>query len=153
MKPIITKKFLKPALQALPMAALMLGAADAGSTVGLNFQSWYYDSKATPQTIGFGAGYQTTGFPVTAKAFGVAVENWTNTDPLDCSTATAITGLPVAGLSVDINATNLWESNLTGPGVYVYPPGWPSGDLVMAAMTPGNYEVTWSFLDINPRNI
>ena len=135
------------------MAALMLGAADAGSTVGLNFQSWYYDSKATPQTIGFGAGYQTTGFPVTAKAFGVAVENWTNTDPLDCSTATAITGLPVAGLSVDINATNLWESNLTGPGVYVYPPGWPSGDLVMAAMTPGNYEVTWSFLDINPRNI
>lgn len=147
MKPIITRKFLKPALQALPMAALMLGAADAGSTVGLNFQSWYYDSKTTPQTIGFGAGYQTTGFPVTAKAFGVAVENWTNTDPLDCSTPTAITGLPVAGLSVDINATNLWESNLTGPGVYVYPAGWPSGDLVKAAMTPGNYEVAWSFLD------
>ena len=72
-------------LLVVPTAALMLGAAEAGTTVGLNFQTWYYDSGATPQTIGFNNGYSaynTTGFPVTAKAFGVTPANWFNTDPL-----------------------------------------------------------------------
>src|SRR5271154_1653921 len=73
---------LKQLFLAVPASALMLGAAQAQTTVGLNFQAWYYDSGATPQTVGFGYGYQTTGFPVTATAFGVALENWTSTDPL-----------------------------------------------------------------------
>src|SRR3954470_20312253 len=80
-------KNLKQSFLAIPAAALMLGAAQAGTTVGLNFQSWYYDSGATPQTVGFGQGYQTTGFPVTAKAFGLSTANWVNTIPLDCSSA------------------------------------------------------------------
>jgi autotransporter-associated beta strand protein len=63
----------------------MLGAAEAQTTVGLNFQQWYYDSGNNPQTIGFNNGYSdynTTGFPVTDKAFGVALANWSNTDPM-----------------------------------------------------------------------
>ena len=76
MKRKLLTPFFKKSLLAVPAAALMLGAAQAGTTVGLNFQSWYYDSGTTPQTVGFGVGYQTTGFPVTAKAFGVATANW-----------------------------------------------------------------------------
>ena len=71
---------------AVPAAALMLGAAHAQTTVGLNFQTWYYDSGNNPQTIGFmGTGYSAynaTGFPVTAKAFGISPANWFNTDPI-----------------------------------------------------------------------
>ena len=62
---------------AVPAAALMLGAAQAASTIGLNFQDWYYSNG--------GAGYQTTGMPVTATAFGVAAANWFSTPPLSCN--------------------------------------------------------------------
>ena len=119
-------------LLAVPAAALMLGAAQAGTTVGLNFQSWYYDSFATPQTVGFGYGYQTTGFPVTAKAFGVEVADWTNSDPLPCSAFS--TAVPFGGsLSANVTASNMWQSGLTAPGF---------GGLhrVLAGMTPGQME-------------
>ncbi len=79
---------------AVPAAALMLGAAHAQSTVGLNFQTWYYDSGNNPQTIGWmGTGYSAynaTGFPVTAKAFGVSPANWFNTDPIYGNTSSPI---------------------------------------------------------------
>lgn len=140
---------------AVPAAALMLGAAQAGTTIGLNFQAWYYDSGATPQTIGFGAGYQTTGFPVTAKAFGVDVANWVNSEPLSCNV-----GLPVAAvvpidgnLKATVNAANMWQSGYTSPGHWGMPAGdwsgavWPPGAEVMAAMQPGEYEVTWGMVD------
>src|SRR6478752_3936341 len=87
MKRKLLPQHLGKSLLAVPAAALMLGAAQAGTTIGLNFQAWYYDSGTVPQTVGFGQGYQTTGFPVTAKAFGVSTANWINTDPLDCSSA------------------------------------------------------------------
>ena len=111
----------------VPAAALMLGAAEAGSTVALNFQSWYYDSGATPQTVGFGSGYQTTGFPVTAKAFGVDVANWVNANPLDCSSPTSLSGLPVSGLTLGIEATNLWESGLIAQGINGPSAEWVGG--------------------------
>ena len=82
---LLNARLLKQTILAVPAAALMLGAAQAGTTVGLNFQQWYYDSGNNPQTIGFNNGYSdynTTGFPVTAKAFGVDLANWSNTDPL-----------------------------------------------------------------------
>jgi autotransporter-associated beta strand protein len=82
---IFNSKSLKQMALAVPAAALMLGAAQAGTTVGLNFQTWYYNSLNDPQTIGFNNGYSaynTTGFPVTAKAFGVSPANWSNTDPM-----------------------------------------------------------------------
>ena len=134
------------------MAALMLGAAQAATTVGLNFQSYYYDSSTTPQTIGFGAGYQTTGAPVTARAFGVDVSDWTNSDPLPSWGFTA--DVPFAGsLNAHVVASNMWQSGLTSPGTWGLAPGqtwwdnWADGATVLAAITPGNYQVTWSYLD------
>ncbi|GAA5124353.1 hypothetical protein GCM10023212_24070 [Luteolibacter yonseiensis] len=134
---------------AVPAAALMLGAAEAGSTVALNFQSWYYESGAIPQTVGFGSGYQTTGFPVTAKAFGVEVADWTNTDPIAIKDPAVVNGIPFAGMSVDLNATNLWAGPYTGPGTTYadFGEAWPAGSVVQSHMTPGNYEATWSYID------
>ncbi len=123
---------------AVPAAALMLGAAEAGSTVGLNIQAWYYDSGASPQTVGYGAGYQTTGFPVTAKAFGVQTSDWTNTDPLDCQSGISMTGFPLGGtLTADISAPNAWQS-----GIGEQVAGWNP-----ETVAPGNHEVTWGYLD------
>jgi hypothetical protein len=81
MKRSLFSRPIKQAFLAVPAAALMLGAAQAGTTIGLNFQAWYYDSGSSPQTVGFGSGYQTTGFPVTARAFGVGAASWTSTFP------------------------------------------------------------------------
>jgi len=125
----------------------MLGAAQAGTTIGLNFQSWYYDSGVTPQTIGFGQGYQTTGFPVTAKAFGVAPANWVNTDPLDCSSAVA-TSVTMGAVTANLNTVNMWESDI---GNLVNPADeWAQGGplpVSWSSVLPGNDEVTWSFED------
>ena len=136
------KWLVKQTALALPAAALMLGAAQAGTTVGLNFQSWYYDSGATPQTIGYGSGYQTTGFPVTAKAFGVALADWSNSDPLSCGHngvgVPISTTIPFGGtLIANVSAPNAWESAI---GEQVA--GWHP-----ETVAPGNNEVTWSYLD------
>jgi len=48
---ILNKSFLKQTALAVPAAALMLGTAQAGTTVGLNVQTWTYADG--------GAGYQT----------------------------------------------------------------------------------------------
>jgi hypothetical protein len=125
----------------------MLGAAQAGTTVGLNFQAWYYDSGATPQTIGFGQGYQTTGFPVTAKAFGVLPANWINTDPLDCSAAVA-TSVALGSVTANLSAVNPWSGDI---GNLVNPADeWTNtGPLQVStsSVLPGNDEVTWGFED------
>lgn len=147
MKRKLLTPFLKQSLLAVPAAALMLGAAQAGTTIGLNFQSWYYDSGVTPQTIGFGQGYQTTGFPVTAKAFGVATGNWVNTDPLDCSSAVA-TSVTMGAVTANLNTVNMWESDI---GNLVNPADeWTQGGplpVSWSSVLPGNDEVTWSFED------
>ena len=138
-----SKRFKKPLL-AVPAAALMLGAAHAGTTVGLNFQAWYYDSGATPQTIGYGAGYQTTGFPVTAKAFGVEVADWSNADPMPSQAA--FSGLATfggtsttfaGGLSVNVTSPDAWQS-----GIGEQVAGWNP-----ETVAPGDNEVTWGYLD------
>jgi hypothetical protein len=149
---VLNTRFLKQTALAVPAAALMLGAAQAGTTVGLNFQAWYYDSGTTPQTVGYGAGYQTTGFPVTAKAFGVEVADWTNSDPLDCNAAFTAS-VPFGGtLNATVNAANMWQSGFTAPGVWGTPLGdwyaaWPAGTYVQSVMQPGDYEVTWGMID------
>ena len=139
MKRSLFTKRIKQSLLAVPAAALMLGAAQAGSTVGLNIQSWYYDSGTTPQTVGYGAGYQTTGFPATAKAFGVGAANWVNTDPLDCSSAVS-TSVAMGAITANLTAANPWESDI---GNLIIGSEWAGP----ATVTPGNDEVTWSFLD------
>ena len=134
---LLNTRFLKQTALAVPAAALMLGAAQAGTTVGLNFQAWYYDSGTTPQTVGFGDGYQTTGFPVTAKAFGVAVGNWFNTDPLDCRSAISTSVAFGGTLNAQVTAPNAWQS-----GIGELVAGWNP-----ETVTPGDNEVTWGYLD------
>ncbi|MGA2246766.1 MAG: LamG-like jellyroll fold domain-containing protein [Verrucomicrobiota bacterium] len=140
---LFTQPFRQTVL-AVPACALMLGAAHAGTTVGLNFQAWYYNSNANPQTIGYGNGYQTTGFPVTAKAFGVATANWWNADPMNCQAA--ISGDATFGgvnttfagsLTALVNAPNAWQS-----GIGAQVAGWNP-----ETVAPGNDEVTWGYLD------
>jgi hypothetical protein len=152
----LNTRFLKQTALAVPAAALMLGAAQAGTTVGLNFQQWYYDSGNNPQTIGFNNGYSdynTTGLPVTAKAFGVGVANWFNSDPLGTAynagsinqlctfggTATTFAG----GLSCNVNSPGGTRGSAAGElqslaSQYNYPPYAPG---VWTA--PGNNEVFW----------
>jgi hypothetical protein len=104
---------LKQLILAVPASALMLGSAQAQTTVGLNIQGYYYGAGTTnATTIGYGNGYQTTGFPVTATAFGVAVENWYNTVPLP-GQATVSTSFTFAGsLNAQITAPDVWESGI-----------------------------------------
>ncbi|HWW01885.1 MAG TPA: LamG-like jellyroll fold domain-containing protein [Candidatus Acidoferrum sp.] len=138
---------LKQTILAVPAAALMLGAAQAGTTIGLNFQAWYYDSGTTPQKIGFGQGYQTTGFPVTAKAFGVIPANWVNTDPLDCSAAVA-TNVTLGSVTANLSAVNPWSGDI---GNLVNPADeWTNAgplQVSTSSVLPGNDEVTWGFED------
>lgn len=126
------RKFLTPnlkrAIVAVPAAALMLGAAQAGTTIGLNFQTWTYANG--------GAGYQTTGFPVTAKAFGVDVGQWVNTAPLYAYAAVS-TSVAMGSITAQLEATNPWQT-----GIGALNAGW-----VPEVVTPGDDEVTWGMLD------
>ena len=136
---------LKKTFLAIPAAALMLGVSQGQTTIGLNFQAYYYSSGTTPQTIGYGAGYQTTGFPVTGTAFGIAPANWWNTDPLNAQ-ATLAQNATFDGstnfdgsLSVYLTAPNAWQS-----GIGEQVAGWHP-----ETVAPGNNEVTWGYLDSN----
>lgn len=142
---------LKHTLLAVPACALMLGAANAGTTVGLNFQAWYYDSGTNPQTVGFGAGYQTTGFPVTATAFGVTPSNWWNTDPLPNQAAIPYGSTLFGSTSSLAGGSNTFAGTLTLQ--VTAPNSWMSGIGEQVAgwnpetVAPGDYEVTWGYLD------
>ena len=142
MKRSLFAKHFKSTVLAVPACALMLGAAQAGTTVGLNFQAWYYDSGATPQTVGFGYGYQTTGFPVTAKAFGVDVANWFNTDPLNCQASIAETTVFGPNLGASYTAHNAWQS-----GIGEQNAGFNVKPAIPETVAPGNNEATWGYLD------
>lgn len=142
MKRSLFTKFQKGALLAVPAAALMLGAAQAQTTIGLNFMAWYYDSGTTPQTVGYGKGYQTSGWFVTATAFGVPASNWYGTaspDLLDANfvpIADTYTFGPAGALSATLNAPGVWQ---TGIGEQVN--GWNP-----ETVAPGNDQVTWNYL-------
>jgi hypothetical protein len=148
MKRSLFNPHLKRTILAVPACALMLGAAQAGTTIGLNFQSWYYDSGSTPQTVGFGQGYQTTGFPVTAHAFGVNPANWVNTLPQPCGSATVGYSIGLGSARAVLNTVNFWESDV---GNLVAPANeWSQGGplpVSLSSVAPGNDEVTWSFED------
>jgi Concanavalin A-like lectin/glucanases superfamily/Immunoglobulin I-set domain len=140
MKRHINSKSLKKLFLAVPASALMLGSSQAQTTVGLNFQGYYYGAGTTnAMTIGFGAGYQTTGFPVTATAFGVSVQNWTSTEPLpgQSSISANVTFGPGGVLTATISAPDAWES-----GIGEQVAGWNP-----ETVPPGNDEVTWAYLD------
>jgi hypothetical protein len=128
MKRSLCSRQLKQTLLAVPAAALMLGAAQAGNTVGINY---------TADWMPFAYDYLTTGFNVTAKAFGVEAAAWANTTPLSYGLTvsnTMITG----SLTVISTANNAWSSGIgnTNPD--------PNGP---ATVTPGDDQVTWGYLD------
>lgn len=128
MKRKLLNRCLRPAALAVPAAALMLGAAHAGTTIGIN-----YTVDWTP----YNYGYQTTGFNVTAKAFGVEVPNWTNSLPLPFGSAVSDT-MTAAGVTVVSTAANPWSSGIGNLNPDPAGPGY---------VTPGDNEVTWSYLD------
>jgi hypothetical protein len=133
----VSGRTLKQLFLAVPAAALMLGSSQAQTTVGLNFQGYYYGGGTTnAAVVGYGLGYQTTGFPVTATAFGVDVTNWTSTEPLgDVPISTNFT---FAGtLAAEVTAPDAWES-----GIGELVAGWNPEHI-----PPGNDEVTWAYLD------
>lgn len=157
-------QILQKTLLAVPAAALMLGAAEGAATVGLNFQSWYYDSGATPQTVGFNNGYSdyaTTGYPVTAKAFGVGLSNWSNADPMgggainqDCTFGGVVTSF-AGGLSAHANSPQ--GMYFSGSGELLpLNPSPPNTTETQSAVTPGNDEATWGVIvgdDANPFSV
>lgn len=134
-------KTLKQTFLAVPAAALMLGVSQAQTTVGINFQAWYYDSGTTPQTIGYGGGYQTTGFPVTAPAFGVDTVNWFNTDPLPAASPVSTT-ITNGTLILNVSAHDAWFSGIGEQNI-----GFQVTPALPETVAPGNNEVTWGYLD------
>jgi len=166
MKRSLLQKPQKYALLAVPACALMLGAAEAQTTVGLNFQQWYYDSGNNPQTIGFNNGYSdynTTGFPVTAKAFGVPLADWSNTDPLgSAGNANAINQTCTFGGTVTTFAGSLSCSVNSPLGAHASGAGelqslsehgnYPTNYVPGLWTPPGNDEVLWGNIVGNNAN-
>ncbi|MCX6924404.1 MAG: chitobiase/beta-hexosaminidase C-terminal domain-containing protein, partial [Verrucomicrobia bacterium] len=142
---LLNRSFLKQTALAVPAAALMLGAAHGG-TVGFNLDSYYYDNTgtatkwipgATPAPDGAGYGYQTSGWVVTAKAFGVEpadwfyaqVFAWWGDSPVNVTTNKGT-------ITAHITAFHCIE---TGIGEQL--DGW-----IPQTVAPGNDQVTWNIL-------
>ncbi len=130
MKRNLLPKSLKRGLLAVPAAALMLGAAH-GAQIGINFQTDWAP---------YNYGYSTTGFAVTATAFGIPAANWLNLPPTSYTLPTATNqNLTTANgpLTLNWSCANAWGSGVgntalpTDPGV----------------VAPGDDEVTWGYLD------
>jgi hypothetical protein len=125
---LLTQTCLKHVTLAVPAAALMLGAAQAGTTVGINY---------TVDWAPYNYGYSTTGFNVTAKAFGVDVQNWVNSTPLPDGGPVSVT-ITSGALMAASTASNPWSSGIGNLNPDPNGPGY---------VTPGDDEVTWSYLD------
>ena len=132
MKRSLFFKSLPGSLLAVPAAALMLGAAH-GATFGFNYQTGW--SAYNPNYS-----YSTTGFAVTAKAFGVDAVNWYNDTPVEFNTRPAtesINPTNMPALLVNWTAGTLYSSGIGNLNPDATTPGY---------VTPGNDEVTWSYL-------
>lgn len=143
------KKSLKQAVFAVPAAALMLGATHAG-TVALNFNSFYYNTALnvwapgdTPAPIGVGLGYQTSGWLVTATAFGVDPANWyaglvfanRNLNPVDVIVPMGPT------ISAEVTSYACYET-----GIGELNAGFNASPAIAETINPGNDQVTWTEL-------
>jgi Concanavalin A-like lectin/glucanases superfamily/Immunoglobulin I-set domain len=145
---------LKQTFLTVPAAAMMLGASQAQTSIGINFAGGAYATSygTSVQYNGntytyFGPSYF-SGYPVTAKAFGLAPSNWytsTNGTNPNCfpynysANGTMVVG-PTSSLTVNWTSPDCWgthiglDSGITNSTGYFAP-------------TPGNNEVTWGFLD------
>ncbi|MCX6926361.1 MAG: immunoglobulin domain-containing protein [Verrucomicrobia bacterium] len=147
---LLNQSFLKQTAVAVPAAALMLGAAHGG-TIGFNLDSYYYDNQAingvyvrwtpgaTPAPDGFGLGYQTSGWVVTAKAFGVVPADW-GAAPVFAWWQAGSSAVDViatkGGISAQFTAPHCFES-----GIGTQKPTW-----VPETVAPGNDQVTYTAL-------
>ena len=96
----------KQALLAVSASALMLGASQAGTTVGINFQGNYY-------------GYD-SGAPIAATALGIPAGDWTNAPDASSGATTA------GSISVNWSCANtwnswIWNSDFPDAGIPSYP--------------------------------
>ncbi len=151
MKRSLFSKSIKQTLLAVPAAALMLGAAHAQNTVGINISGGSYGTYAYYNGALVTSYF--TGFPVTATAFGVAASDWTLTgDPQPTPPTATGTPYPYYGpesgsiqagpggsLLVNWGGANTWGTKIgldsgTGSGATFAPPA-------------GNDEVTWGMMD------
>ena len=137
---------IKKNLLAVSACSLMLGAS-YGGTVALNINSYYYNTSLTPwQTgdtpapVGAGFGYQTSGWLVTAPAFGVPAANWYA--PLVFawwSPTPVVVTQPMGTISAHLTAPAAIDT-----GIGEQNGGFNDG--VAETVAPGNDQVTWSIL-------
>jgi hypothetical protein len=128
MKRSLFTKQLKQTLLAVSASALMLGAAQSQTTVGINFYGAY-------------GGYGYGSLPVSATAFGVSPGKWANVPATDYMTAAngSMTAGPAGVLSVTWSSPNTWAAPLMGDPAASNGP-WNSP-------LPGDPEVIWGYLD------
>src|ERR1700678_2382775 len=94
---------LKQLFLAVPASALMLGSSQAQTTVGINFTGGAYASYAT----GTNYAQYYSGFPMTARACGVARPNWNSSTgssvgiPYNYSAAGPMIAGPAGALTVN----------------------------------------------------
>ncbi len=129
---------------AVPAAALMLGAAQAGTTVGINFAGGAYASDYNTSTTTNVPTQYSCGFPVTTTAFGVAPSGWLTTG------AGGSNGFPYSYANSGTIVTNALNVSWTtadcwGTGIDVN--SGLTNSLGYFVPTPGNNEVTWGMLD------
>jgi len=141
---------LKQTVLALPAAALMLGASQAG-TIGIHYTlDWGAYAANGDGTDTGSAGtygfyhyaYMTTGMNVTGTAFGVPATNWTNI-ALQYYHEVNTTNV-VGQMTIVSTAKVAWSSGIGDTNFDVS--NWYSW-FEPAAVAPGNDEVTWTYLD------
>lgn len=162
-------KPLKHTILAVPAAALMLGASH-GATVGINYTADFglYVANGTGAAYTYGSGYgyfvygyQTTGFNVTATAFGVPANEWANISlASDLFPTNKIPPFPTTSFTNNVGAITIitTAAAVQGSGIgntnFVTaptPPALPATDYASwfepGGVQPGNDQVTWAYLD------
>jgi hypothetical protein len=122
-------KTLEQLALAVSASALMLGASQAQTTIGINFQGSYGGSYA--------------GSTVSATAFGVPATNWF-TDPNDAPSGSMMISSPTDTndmLTVNWNSADTWCSGLY-PEIILN-----GGTYTTPNPLPGDGEVLWGYLD------
>lgn len=123
---------------AVPAAALMLGAASNGATVGIHYTiNWgphqplgYYKSYAYLYS------YMTTGMNVTGTAFGVPASQWTG---IECYYYSQINNTTIVGpLTVVSTAYVAWSDGFGNTNSNIYG---------LAEIPPGDDQVVYAYLD------
>ncbi|HVU28260.1 MAG TPA: hypothetical protein VHG71_11070 [Verrucomicrobiae bacterium] len=149
MKRKLFSKTCRQTILAIPAAALMLGASSHAGLVGINYTEDFgvYTANGNGSNYGTGYGYfvygyQTTGFNVTATAFGVPAADWSN---IQLPFSSTINSTNAVGPITVITTAGAAQCSGIGNTNFVYSDyySW----FMTAGVQPGNDEVTWAYLD------